>query len=91
MLLGARVLSHLLQFVLTVIGVLATIVKYGLNASEVIYGGWDGKGVAIMYLDFVTDLLRLIAYGIFFNVVCYYYGLPLRTCQSFFSYCSSLL
>ena len=36
-------------------------------------------GVCVLYLDFLSDLLRLITYASFFTIVCYHYGLPLRT------------
>lgn len=37
-------------------------------------------GVYVLYLDFVTDMLKLAVYTAFFFIIFHFYGLPLRIC-----------
>jgi hypothetical protein len=40
-------------------------------------GRWEGKGVAVFYLELTLDLLHLMVYAAFFSVVFSHYGVPL--------------
>jgi hypothetical protein len=41
-------------------------------------GRWEGKGVAVFYLELTLDLLHLLVYLAFFAVVFSTYGIPLH-------------
>lgn len=40
-------------------------------------GAWEGKGVAVFYLELTLDLFHLIIYAVFFGVVFSTYGIPI--------------
>lgn len=41
-------------------------------------GRWEGKGVAVFYLELTLDMLHLLVYAAFFAVVFSTYGIPLH-------------
>jgi E3 ubiquitin-protein ligase synoviolin len=48
------------EYSLVGFGLLSSIVKYLLNIVELRNGGWDSKGVWVMYVEFATDCLKLL-------------------------------
>ena len=47
-------------------------------ADMAMEGRWEGKGVAVFYLELTLDMLRLLVYCAFFAVVFSTYGIPLH-------------
>ena len=67
------------EYTILLTSLAAAAVKYGLHAADSwAEGGWEGKGVAVFYLELVTDLVNLLVYLAFFLIVFAYYGLPLH-------------
>ena len=58
---------------------LATLCKYTLSVIDMaMEGRWQGKGVAVFYLELALDLLHLITYTVFFAAVFTTYGIPIH-------------
>ena len=56
-----------------------TLAKYFLSVADMwLEGRWEGKGVAVFYLDLTLDLLHLITYSAFFAAVFSTYGIPIH-------------
>lgn len=56
-----------------------TLAKYGLSVTDMaLEGRWEGKGVAVFYLELALDLLHLITYSAFFAAVFTTYGIPIH-------------
>jgi E3 ubiquitin-protein ligase synoviolin len=47
-------------------------------ADMAMEGRWEGKGVAVFYLELTLDMLHLLVYCAFFAVVFSTYGIPLH-------------
>eukprot|EP01097_Dermamoeba_algensis_P005448 TRINITY_DN3466_c0_g1_i2.p1 TRINITY_DN3466_c0_g1~~TRINITY_DN3466_c0_g1_i2.p1 ORF type:complete len:492 (+),score=109.35 TRINITY_DN3466_c0_g1_i2:205-1476(+) len=41
-------------------------------------GRWDNKSVAVMYLEFFSDFVRMLVYLAFFALILKYFGIPLH-------------
>lgn len=59
-------------------------------ADMAMEGRWEGKGVAVFYLELTLDLLHLLVYCAFFAVVFSTYGIPLHLVRGVFGVLSSL-
>lgn len=72
---------HLLfafEFAIQASAIVTTFVKYVLSMVDMaMEGRWEGKGVAVFYLELTLDLLHLMVYAAFFSVVFSHYGVPL--------------
>eukprot|EP00887_Chlorella_sp_A99_P001286 scaffold14.g1286.t1 len=56
-----------------------TAIKYCLTMVDMaLEGRWEGKGVAVFYLELTLDLLHLMVYCAFFAIVFSTYGIPLH-------------
>eukprot|EP01112_Ceratiomyxa_fruticulosa_P015818 TRINITY_DN4707_c0_g1_i1.p1 TRINITY_DN4707_c0_g1~~TRINITY_DN4707_c0_g1_i1.p1 ORF type:complete len:565 (+),score=119.70 TRINITY_DN4707_c0_g1_i1:214-1908(+) len=51
------------------------LILYDTKMKE---GRWEHKGVVLLYLEFVADMLRLGLYLGFFSLIMAYYGMPLH-------------
>ncbi|KAL4443990.1 hypothetical protein ABPG75_011727 [Micractinium tetrahymenae] len=59
--------------------IVLTFVKYCLSMADLaMEGRWEGKGVAVFYLELTLDMLHLLVYCAFFAVVFSTYGIPLH-------------
>ncbi len=52
------------EYTLVGFGLLAAIVKYCLNVAEVRAGGWDHKGVWVMYVSANTSFVSFLLFSI---------------------------
>jgi len=69
------------EYTLLAITITSIIIKYIINVIDVRFDGggkWENKGVYVLYLDFITDVLRLSVYALFFLIIFSFYGLPLH-------------
>ncbi|KAI3427160.1 hypothetical protein D9Q98_007097 [Chlorella vulgaris] len=59
--------------------IVLTFIKYCLSMADMaMEGRWEGKGVAVFYLELTLDMLHLLVYCAFFAVVFSTYGIPLH-------------
>ncbi|KAL4430055.1 hypothetical protein ABPG77_004425 [Micractinium sp. CCAP 211/92] len=59
--------------------IVMTFTKYCLSMADMaMEGRWEGKGVAVFYLELTLDMLHLLVYCAFFAVVFSTYGIPLH-------------
>ncbi len=67
------------EYVILASSVGTTFVKYCLSRADgALEGRWEGKGVAVFYLELMTDMLHLLVYCVFFVIVFTHYGLSLH-------------
>lgn len=68
------------EYALTGIAIVASGVRFALNAVDALRPEqpFEHRTTLLFYLDFATDLGKLVTYATFFLVVMYYYGLPLH-------------
>src|ERR1700687_4643670 len=88
---GSVLLLFAFEYLILCIATLSIYAKYIIHYidSSIYSNQWNGRSTAMFYLEFITDLLRLFLYLIFFTVICSYYGLPLHLirelCVTFYS------
>ena len=69
----------------------STAVKAGLaGVDRAMGGGWDGRGVASIYVDLTTDTVHLIVYAAFFAAVAAHHGVPLHLLRDLAATAASL-
>jgi len=69
------------EYTLLAISIVSISIKCIINVIDVRHdggGNWENKGVYVLYLDFITDVLRLCVYALFFMIIFSFYGLPLH-------------
>jgi Ring finger domain len=67
------------EYAIQISTALATLCKYTLSVIDMaMEGRWQGKGVAVFYLELALDLLHLITYTAFFTAVFTTYGIPIH-------------
>ena len=69
----------------------STAVKAALaGVDRAMGGGWDGRGVASIYVDLTTDTVHLIVYAAFFAAVAAHHGVPLHLLRDLAATAASL-
>lgn len=72
------------EFIILLSVALAILVKFFFYLwDRRLDGQWHNMGVALMYLEFVTDVFQLLVYMAFFAIVIHYYGLPFHIVRNF--------
>jgi E3 ubiquitin-protein ligase synoviolin len=67
------------EYAIQISTAVTTLCKYTLSVIDMaMEGRWDGKGVAVFYLELALDLLHLITYTAFFAAVFTTYGIPIH-------------
>lgn len=67
------------EYAIQISTAMITLAKYGLSVTDMaLEGRWEGKGVAVFYLELALDLLHLITYSAFFAAVFSTYGIPIH-------------
>lgn len=67
------------EYAIQISTALTTLCKYTLSVIDMaMEGRWEGKGVAVFYLELALDLLHLITYTAFFAAVFTTYGIPIH-------------
>jgi len=73
------------EYTLLVLTINATIVRFFLNVYDMRHAGrWEAKGAVVLYLDFITDMIKLSIYLAFFSITLHYYGMPLHIIRPLF-------
>ena len=67
------------EYAIQISTAVTTLCKYTLSVIDMaMEGRWEGKGVAVFYLELALDLLHLITYTAFFAAVFTTYGIPIH-------------
>jgi E3 ubiquitin-protein ligase synoviolin len=80
----------MLQYLLLVASMVGIIIKYFLNVVDMAREGrWENKGAYVLYLEFATDVFRLVVYMAFFTIIMAFYGIPLHIIRQLYHTFSS--
>lgn len=79
------------EYIVLATVIATTFVKYIINTIEIQNDEpWENKTIYMVYLDLLTDFLKLVVYISFFLILMNYYGLPLHIirdlCSTFRSF-----
>ena len=79
------------EYTILLVQLIAMYINYIVHCIDKRYNNeWKYKSIILLYVDILTDLMKLILYIGFFAIICTYYGVPLHLMRQLYKTFSHL-